>query len=485
MSNREQRDSSLTFLAYVILSGQRLPYEEQQSNSESSESSSSNDTLDSRTELQHILFDVREIIDSLYDLSVSIRALDPRGQSQIRASINLSEIEAQEIKHVEGEFPHLRQANVFLLERLGRSNVHRRQTLRDLKARHGGSAGQIQERTDVLVDRWRHDDSSSDAGALQTSGLGSSNPYSSDPSFNTQPSVTILHQDVAEALSDDSHSITSSTASDDREVEGKLHIPQPPIDTLSGESSRCIYCYKVIHGSGTLSWRQVHFHNFVILLFTIVNRSHLYGHLRPYICTSNECKTPFKTYATRHEWFEHEAQIHRRQWFCQACLLTFGDEVAFVKHQRAHHADTFADWQLPALNDLFSRPADRDVLDTCPLCSKPGQHIRRHLSYHMRELALHVLPSSGMRDEFDIEHMPARSTSIIPNLVYNPRDTELPYSEQTFASPRDGPSEVSHTRAIRSTHPDVQGTPDFHIPGAHPENPLSAQEYLLSRTFSR
>lgn len=167
------------------------------------------------------------------------------------------------------------------------------------------------------------------------------------------------------------------------------------------------------------------FHTFVILLFTIIYRSHLYRHLRPYICTSNECKTPCKTYATRNEWFEHEAQIHRRQWVCQACLLTFGDEVAFVEHQRAHHADTFADWQLPALNDLFSRPADRDVLDTCPLCSKPGQLIRRHLAYHMRELALHVLPSGIMRGESDIEHNSARTTSIIPPLIDNPRDTKL------------------------------------------------------------
>ena len=185
---------------------------------------------------------MREIIDSLYDLSVTIRALIPREQIRIRASINFSEIEAQEIKNVEGEFPYLRQANVSLLERLGRSNARRRQTLWRLKA-------------DVLVDRWRRDVSSSDAGALQTSGLGSSNPYSSDPSFNTQSSVTTLHQDVAEALSDDSHSMTSSAASDDREVEGKLHIPQPPDDAFSGESSRCIYCYKVIYGSDTLSWR--------------------------------------------------------------------------------------------------------------------------------------------------------------------------------------------------------------------------------------
>ena len=211
--------------------------------------------MDSRTELQQIFLDAREIIDGLYDLSVTIRALASRGQVRVRDSTNLSEIEAQEVKHVEGEFPHLRQANVSLLERLGRSNALRRQTLRDLKARHGASAGQIEERADVLVDHWRRNDTSRDAGALQNSGLGSSSHYSSDPSFNAQSSVTTLHQEVAEALSDDSHSITSSAASDDREVEGKLHIPQPPDDALSGKSFECIYCYKIFRGSGTLLWR--------------------------------------------------------------------------------------------------------------------------------------------------------------------------------------------------------------------------------------
>ena len=141
------------------------------------------------------------------------------------------------------------------------------------------------------------------------------------------------------------------------------------------------------------------FAHFRIPFLHDVPKSHVYRHLRPYICTSNECKTPFKAYATRHEWFEHEAQIHRRQWFCHAWLLMFGDQVAFVKRQRTHRADTFADWQLPALNDLFSRPADRDVLDTCPLCSKPGQLIRRHLAYHMRKLSFHILPKGGMGDD--------------------------------------------------------------------------------------
>ena len=232
-------------------------------------------------------------------------------------------------------------------------------------------------------------------------------------------------------------------------------------------------------------YRQVYFHIFVILLFTVVHRSHLYRHLRPYICTSNECKTPFKTYATRHDWFEHEAQIHRRQWFCQACLLIFGDELAFVEHQRAHHANSFAEWQLPTLTDLCSRPAHKDVSDTCPLCSKPKQLIRSHLAYHMRELALHVLLNSDMRDNSDIERISAQTKSIVPKLVDEPRSTELPFPEQKSASPRDSPNEISYTRIRSLTYSEVQGTTDFDMPGACPEYQLSAQEYLSSRTFSR
>ena len=201
------------------------------------------------------MFDVREIIDSLYDLSITMRALAPRGQVRVRASTDLPESEAQEIKHVEGEFPHLRQANVSLLERLGRSNALRRQTLRDLKARHRAYAVQIEERTDALVDHWRRTDTPSDAGALQNSGLGSSSRYSSDPSFNTQSSITTLHQEVAEALNDDSHSITSSAASDDIKVESELYIPEPPDDALARKLFKCIYCNKTIRGSDKLSWR--------------------------------------------------------------------------------------------------------------------------------------------------------------------------------------------------------------------------------------
>lgn len=464
----------------MILSGQRLPYEEQLSDADSSEGSSSEDTLDSRTELQQILLDVKEIIDNFYDLSVTIRASAPREPVRVRMSINVHDIETQETKYVESKFPHLRRANFFLLKRLARSNADRWQAFRDLNAHHKESTDKVEQGTDPSVDHWRRHNRSGDAGALHTlEGEGGSH-YATKLPFNAQASINTLHENVAEALSDDCRSITSSAASDDREVEGELHIPQPPNDALAGESFKCIYCYKTILGSARSSWRQVQLHISVMLLFTIVHRSHVYKHLRPYICTSNECKTPFKTYATRDEWFEHEAQIHRRQWFCQACLLTFRDELAFVEHQRAHHADSFAEWQLPALSDLFSRPADRDVSDTCPLCSKPGQLIRSHLAYHMRELALHVLAESDMRDNPDTESMPA-----LPELVDEPRGTELRYTEQTSASPENGPSEISYTRASRLAHSEVQSTTDFDVPGAYPKYHLSAQEYLTSRIFSR
>ena len=233
----------------MISSGQRLPYEEQLSDSDSSEGSSSEDTLDSKTELQQIFLDVREIIDSLYDLSVTVRAPAPQEQIRLRTSINVLDIEAQELKYVEGKFPHLRRTNFFLLQRLARSNTDRRQDFEDINAHHKEFAGQVEQRTDVLVDHWRRHDGSGDAGALHTLELESAGHYSSEPSLNTQASVNTLHEDVAEALSDDCDSITSSAISDDREVEGELHIPQPPNDALAGESFKCIYCYKIIHGS--------------------------------------------------------------------------------------------------------------------------------------------------------------------------------------------------------------------------------------------
>ena len=86
---------------------------------------------------------------------------------------------------MEDEFPHLRQANVYLLERLGKTNAERRKTIRDLKARHAGFSGQTKDRTDVLVDHWRRNDGPADARALQTSEFRSASRYSFESSSNT------------------------------------------------------------------------------------------------------------------------------------------------------------------------------------------------------------------------------------------------------------------------------------------------------------
>ena len=55
----------------------------------------------------------------------------------------------------------------------------------------------------------------------------------------------------------------------------------------------------------------------------------------------------------------------------------------------------------------------------------------------MRALALHVLPSGGIRDKSDEDHMPARTTSIIPNLVDPIVETGEPSSPRPTKTERE------------------------------------------------
>ena len=95
-SKREPNDSSLIFLSLYDIIGPEAALRRATFYSDLSSSTSSNDNLDARIELQQIFSNLTEIIDSLYDLSVIIRTLAPRGQTRVKASISLPEVKAQE-----------------------------------------------------------------------------------------------------------------------------------------------------------------------------------------------------------------------------------------------------------------------------------------------------------------------------------------------------------------------------------------------------
>lgn len=120
---------------------------------------------------------------------------------------------------------------------------------------------------------------------------------------------------------------------------------------------------------------------------------HVLRDLQPYSCTFDECVRSHKTFGSRHEWFDHEAQ-HRKQWLCNYCTQSFSSVSKFSSHLEAGHPTAYASHQLLALKDMCARPIDKRSLAQCPLCLKEGQQLRSHLARHLRTLALFVMPKT-------------------------------------------------------------------------------------------
>lgn len=119
---------------------------------------------------------------------------------------------------------------------------------------------------------------------------------------------------------------------------------------------------------------------------------HLFQDLQPYVCTFEHCSQPYKTYASRHEWFHHEAHMHRMHWTCQQCREHFTSKTSFVEHRRRRHSSSSTHEQLSALIDMCSRPADDRSIGKCSLCFKDDQPLLKHMAHHLVSLALFALP---------------------------------------------------------------------------------------------
>ena len=110
------------------------------------------------------------------------------------------------------------------------------------------------------------------------------------------------------------------------------------------------------------------------------------------MCTFEECSHPNKTYGSRHEWYDHEAQTHRAQWLCRECQEIFTSEISFIGHLKRQHPSSFAEEQLPAVLHMCLVPADKGTVGQCDLCFDSGQLLYKHMAHHMKALALFAVP---------------------------------------------------------------------------------------------
>lgn len=118
--------------------------------------------------------------------------------------------------------------------------------------------------------------------------------------------------------------------------------------------------------------------------------------LHPYVCTFPSCSASNRLFERRHEWFQHELQVHRRLWRCiDGCQAIFTSQSKFETHLREDHT-RISTLQLADLVSLCEQQINLDLITECRLCGQKGLSIRgleKHIGNHQEQLALFALPS--------------------------------------------------------------------------------------------
>lgn len=119
----------------------------------------------------------------------------------------------------------------------------------------------------------------------------------------------------------------------------------------------------------------------------------------PYVCTFNDCTDDL--FRTRHEWFRHELELHRRQWICHLCGYSFTRPSLIERHFRDAHPRRIADHNVQAAVSRASRPLEDLLSSPCAFCDDwrmpPGKtdqpmELCRHVGRHQEHLALDAIP---------------------------------------------------------------------------------------------
>ncbi|KAI1169463.1 ankyrin repeat-containing domain protein [Nemania sp. FL0916] len=357
----------------------------------SDENGSSEETF---FESQDLHLSIDESITSLLRLSALV-SKSSRKAKFTKSSINGNYAVGPDISHIKDFFPHAAE-NIVLIERLGKANAQRRQWLW-YRQRHReklsvdfsspmqqrlslpGFAGDADEGSvAIFSDVDKHD-----IPAPSLTGTKASTFRSRlTPSMfsGTRAPETVFGR-------------SSMAASDEQ----RLMIPEPPHDLILGQPYYCRYCCNMVEISGRHAWQK-----------------HVHEDLSSYACTFPNCDEVF--FESRHKWWNHEMECHRKHWRCGVCNTQQPSRVDMVNHLRNVHSDQIPNSQEEIIADKFGRPVKTINAADCPLCDYTSilrrrglsdeeilhlspDKFRRHLSRHLEQVALFVLPISDLLEE--------------------------------------------------------------------------------------
>ena len=124
-------------------------------------------------------------------------------------------------------------------------------------------------------------------------------------------------------------------------------------------------------------------------------RKHVFKDLRPYVCTSERCLKAAQLFECRNDWYDHEVQFHRREWYCDDCEESFCAQGDFKDHLKTDHENLFSNSKFTAAINRCEKASFDD--QPCPICQGLQKYsytrLRSHLARHMQQLALFTLPS--------------------------------------------------------------------------------------------
>lgn len=316
------------------------------------------------TELQQLVSNMAEIITCLMRLSMAIRNPAPHDQFKGSTQIDTSYYEPHDIEHVRGKFPH---AEEYLVSRLGKAISRRRQYLR-YRDEHREKLEQGLERPEVTF---------APSERIQST-VASPIPEAMKMSSST---VNLDENDCYEdILSQTSYASSANDAT-------RRRPPPLPEQGQDGEPFECTLCFRFMSVQQVSAWHK-----------------HVYRDLQPYVCSFRDCEIPDCTYESRHGWFNHELQSHRKWWECiDGCNRPFQSYTGIREHLQDAHPDWSGNNRLDDLVRTCERQTSMDTEVECALCQQKLAsltQLRRHLGRHHEELALFSLPSY-MKDDRD------------------------------------------------------------------------------------
>jgi O-acetyl-ADP-ribose deacetylase (regulator of RNase III) len=422
--------------AIAIVTGTRLPYEQQPKSEEkddedvdddfySEDEDEDSETGAPKTELEQRFREIVDIVDNLYKLSVRIRTPTIRSRSLKASSYRpkdpetgvdiLDQYAAFDLQHTRELVRHERLQHTKeikdddpIIENLSKAITLRRRQFMYWR-RHRDKLGvstvpeEEQRAAQPVGERFdapdRHDTFGAQAGNPIVTALKIA--AASEKTGKTMLSgteATRHHQSLDEIV--DSRSVTSY-ATTVRDLTGKgIDLPPPPKAANGDKDFECPYCFIICparYGKGR-AWK-----------------THVLQDLQPYICTYPDCESSEQLFRSRREWSDHESS-HRKAWRCpEHPNAVYRSRSGLEDHLRRKHSDSFPEAQLGTIINV-GETSTVDTREKCPVCfvkvnTEGGFSLQNHVANHLERLASFALPRNVNNDEDGASSIASRGRS--------------------------------------------------------------------------